>query len=100
MLEKEGFQFLERLNIMQDQDENEGVALCLGRFVSNVQWRDISDTLQHDAKRSLVNFFDGAIGITRHPDIDALAAVLDAFSGPREVTVIGRAEHSSLAIFD
>jgi 2-methylcitrate dehydratase PrpD len=78
--------------MMQDHDKNEGVALRLGRFVSNVQWRDISDTLRHNAKRSLVNFFGGAIGAARHPDIDALAAVLDAFSGPRQVTVVGRAE--------
>jgi 2-methylcitrate dehydratase PrpD len=81
--------------MMQDHninDINENVALRLGRFVSDIQWRDLSEPLQHDAKRSLVNFFGGALGVARDPDIDALAAVLDAFSGPREATIIGRAE--------
>lgn len=71
---------------------NEGVALRLGHFVRDVQWRDVSDTLKHDAKRSLINFFGCALGVARDPEINALAAVLDAFSGPREVTVIGRTE--------
>ena len=76
----------------QNQNANDGVSLRLGHFVSDVQWRDVPDALKHDAKRSLINFFGGALGVARHPEIDALAAVLDAFSGPREVTVIGRAE--------
>jgi 2-methylcitrate dehydratase PrpD len=78
--------------MLPDYDANAGVALCLGRFVSNAQWHNISDTLQHEAKRALVNFFGGALGAARHPDIMALAAVLDAFSGPRQATVIGRTE--------
>ena len=78
--------------MMQNPNEHENVALRLGRFVSDIQWRDLSESLQHDAKRSLVNFFGGAIGAGCDPDVDALAAVLGAFSGPREATVIGRAE--------
>ena len=77
---------------MQNQDIYEGVALRLAHFVSDLHWQDLSAGLQHDAKRSLVNFFGGALGVARDPEIDALAAVLNAFSGPREVTVIGRAE--------
>jgi 2-methylcitrate dehydratase PrpD len=78
--------------MLQDHHEHEAVALCLGRFVSTAQWRDMSDTLRHDAKRSLINFFGGAIGAAHHADIDTLAAVLDTFSGPREATVLGRAQ--------
>ncbi len=77
---------------MPGQDGNEGVALRLGRFVSGAQWHDISEALQHDAKRSLVNFFSGAIGVAHDPAVETLAQVLDDFSGPREATVIGRAE--------
>ena len=73
-----------------DDDAQAGVALCLGHFVSTMQWHDLSETVQHDAKRALVNFFGGARGAARHPDLTALAAVLEAFSGPREATVIGR----------
>ena len=81
---------------MQDQDRHNGVALRLGHFVSDLQWHDVSDALQHDAKRSLVNFFAGALGVGRNPEIDALAEVLDTFSGPREATVIGRAERMDI----
>jgi hypothetical protein len=77
---------------MSDYDEHAGVALCLGHFVSTMQWHDLSETLQYDAKRALVNFFGGTLGAARHPDITALAAVLETFSGPREATVIGRGE--------
>jgi 2-methylcitrate dehydratase PrpD len=76
--------------MMPDNDEHAGVALCLGHFVSTRQWHDLSETLQHDAKRALVNFFAGAIGAARHPDLTTLAAVLETFSGPREATVIGQ----------
>jgi 2-methylcitrate dehydratase PrpD len=55
-----------------------------------MQWHDLSATVQHDAKRALVNFFAGALGAAHHPDLTALAAVLETFSGPREATVIGR----------
>src|SRR5262249_53220657 len=76
--------------MMPDDNEHAGVALCLGHFVSAMQWHDLAATVQHDAKRALVNFFAGAIGAARHPDLTALAAVLETFSGPREATVIGR----------
>jgi 2-methylcitrate dehydratase PrpD len=75
---------------MPDDDAHAGVALCLGHFVSTMHWHDLSATVQHDAKRTLVNFFAGALGAARHPDLTALAAVLETFSGPREATVIGR----------
>ena len=77
---------------MPDDDEHAGVALCLGHFVSTMHWHDLSATVQHDAKRALVNFFASALGAARHPDLTALAAVLEIFSGPRQATVIGRAE--------
>lgn len=73
-----------------DDDAQDGVALGLGHFVSTMHWHDLSETVQHDAKRALVRFFGGALGTARHPDLTALAAVLEAFSGPREATVIGR----------
>jgi 2-methylcitrate dehydratase PrpD len=82
----------EREDIVEDQNVKQGVALRLAHFVNDIQWRDISEPLRHDAKRSLVNFFAGAIGVSHDPEIDALVAVLGDFCGPREATVIGRAE--------
>jgi 2-methylcitrate dehydratase PrpD len=75
---------------MPNDHEHAGVALCLGHFVSTMQGYDLSATVQHDAKRALVNFFACALGAAHHPDLTALAAVLETFSGPREATVIGR----------
>jgi hypothetical protein len=61
--------------MMLDSDEYAGVALCLGHFVSTMQWHDLSATVQHDAKRALVNFFAGALGAARHPDITTPATL-------------------------
>jgi 2-methylcitrate dehydratase PrpD len=55
-----------------------------------MHWHDLSETVQHDAKRALVNFFASALGAAHHPDLTALAVVLETFAGPREATVIGR----------
>src|SRR5262252_8145551 len=81
---------LERWSMMPDDDAQAGVAWCLGHVVSTMHWHDLAATVQHDAKRALVNFFASALGSARHPDLTALAAVLEIFSGPREATVIGR----------
>ena len=75
---------------MPDDEAQTGVAWCLGHFVSTVHWHDLSATVQHDATRTLVHVFAGALGAARHPDLTALATVLETFSGPREATVIGR----------
>jgi len=68
--------------MMPDDDAHAGVAFCLGHVVSTMHWHGLSATVHHDATRALVHFFGGAIGAARHPDLTALAAVLEIFSGP------------------
>ena len=64
----------------------------LARFVTASSWTDITPALRHEAKRSLLNFFGGALGVAHDPAVSAAVAVLQPFSGPDHVTLIGRTE--------
>ena len=64
----------------------------LGRFVAESRWADIPPALRHEAKRALLNFFGGALGVAEDPAVATAIQVLRPFSGPDTVTVIGRAE--------
>lgn len=64
----------------------------LARFVTDARWEDLSPALRHEAKRSLLNFFGGALGVAHDPAVTAAMRVLQPFSGPDHVTIIGRAE--------
>jgi 2-methylcitrate dehydratase PrpD len=64
----------------------------LGQFVADSTWNDIDAGLRHEAKRSLLNFFGGALGVVADPAVVAAIRVLQPFSGPDQVTVIGRPE--------
>jgi 2-methylcitrate dehydratase PrpD len=65
---------------------------ALGRFVAGSAWADIGAGLRHEAKRSLLNFFGGALGVAADPAVVTAVRVLAPFSGPDRVTVIGRPE--------
>lgn len=64
----------------------------LARFVIDSRWADITPALRHEAKRSLLNFFGGALGVAHDPAVSTAIAVMRPFSGPDHVTVIGRSE--------
>ena len=64
----------------------------LACFVTGSRWDDIPAALRHEAKRSLLNFFGGALGVAHDPAVSTAIAVMQPFSGPDHVTVIGRAE--------
>jgi len=70
--------------------------MILGRFVADSRWGTIPALLGHEAKRSLLNFFAGALGVARTPPIDMVMKVLLPFSGPAHATVIGRSERLDL----
>ena len=65
---------------------------ALGRFVAASRWEDIGAGLRHEAKRSLLNFFGGALGVSHDPAVATALSVMAPFSGPQRVTVIGRRE--------
>ncbi len=46
----------------------------------------------HEAKRSLLNFVGGAVGVAYSPVVETAVRVLEPFSGPRTHTLIGRHE--------
>ena len=64
----------------------------LGRFVAGSQWADIDAGLRHEAKRAFLNFFGCALGVADDPVVATAAAVMQEFSGPSSLTVIGRGE--------
>ena len=64
----------------------------LAQFVIDSRWADIAPALRHEAKRSLLNFFGGALGVAHDPAVSTAIAVMQPFSGPDHVTVIGRSE--------
>src|SRR4249920_3326398 len=69
-----------------------GTTQTLARFVAETRWQDIPDTVRHEAKRALLNFFAVAIAGCRTGPVDMALKSLAEFSGGRQATVIGRTE--------
>jgi 2-methylcitrate dehydratase PrpD len=65
---------------------------ALGRFIAGSRPGDLAPALRHQGKRSLLNFFGGALGVAQDPAVQAAIQVMAPFSGPDRATVIGRAE--------
>ncbi|SHJ20461.1 2-methylcitrate dehydratase PrpD [Roseomonas rosea] len=65
---------------------------ALGAFVATSRWDRIEPPLRHEATRSLLNFFGGALGVAQDPAVETAARVMAPFSGSQRVTVIGRRE--------
>lgn len=72
--------------------ETASVASTLARFARSTRAAGLPAPVLHEAKRSLLNFMGGAISVAGDPAIVATLGLLDAFSGPRTATVIGRRE--------
>ncbi len=64
----------------------------LGAFVAESHWDDIPAAVREEARRSLLNFIGCALGVARTPPIEMALRVLLPLSGPRSVTLLGRAE--------
>ena len=70
----------------------QGVTSALARFVASTRWEDIPETVRHEAKRALLNFFAVAIAGCRTAPIVLALKALSEFSGGRQATIVGRAE--------
>lgn len=68
----------------------------LGRFVAASRWEDLPPVLQHEGKRSLLNFIGCALGVARSPPIEMAMRVLEPLSGTHRVTVLGRPQRLDL----
>src|SRR5476649_831013 len=70
----------------------QGVTPALAGFVAETKWEDIPDTVRHEAKRALLNFFAVAIAGCRTAPIETALKSLSEFSGGRQATIVGRSE--------
>jgi len=69
-----------------------GVTSTLARFVADTQPEDIPPSVQHEAKRALLNFFAVALAGCRTEPVELALQTLAEFSGGRQATVVGRRE--------
>jgi 2-methylcitrate dehydratase PrpD len=73
------------------QNEISGVSRTLADLVAATSWADIA-AQQHEAKRSLLNFFATALGSAHDPAVAIALRTLMSFSGPATSAIIGRTE--------
>ena len=73
------------------QSEISGVSRTLAELVAATSWADVA-AQQHEAKRSILNFFATAIGSAHDPAVTIALRTLLPFSGAANATVIGRTE--------
>ncbi len=71
---------------------SESVAETLGHFVAESRLADIPPGVLHEAKRSLLNFMGGAIGVAQTAPVETAVKVLAPLSGPAQATLLGRCE--------
>jgi 2-methylcitrate dehydratase PrpD len=69
-----------------------GVTQNLARLVVAARWDDIPETIRHEAKRALLNFFAVALAGCRADPVEIALRSLTEFSHLRQATVIGRSE--------
>lgn len=62
----------------------------LGEFIAASRWADIKPSLQHDAKRAILNHLGCALGVAQDPAVTTALGVMREFSGPAVATVIGQ----------
>ncbi len=72
--------------------EGELVGQVLGRFISSLSQDEMAPSLRHDAKRALLNYVGGVLGVVENPVVDGAIRVMAAFSGPEKTTLVGRPE--------
>jgi 2-methylcitrate dehydratase PrpD len=69
-----------------------GVTESLAHLTVATRWDDISPPVQHQAKRSLMNFFAVALAGCRTGPVEIALQSLAEFSGGKQATVVGRSE--------
>jgi 2-methylcitrate dehydratase PrpD len=73
------------------QDEAQGAGKTFADFVAGTAWADVA-AQEHEAKRSVVNFFATALGSANDPAVTAALRTLLPFSGAATSSVVGRPE--------
>jgi 2-methylcitrate dehydratase PrpD len=73
------------------QDEAQGAGRTFADFVAGTAWADVA-AQEHEAKRSILNFFATALGSANDPAVSAALRTLQPFGGAATSAVIGRPE--------
>jgi 2-methylcitrate dehydratase PrpD len=73
------------------QDEAQGAGTTLANFVAGTAWAPVA-TQNHEAKRSILNFFATALGSANDPAVTGALRALLPFSGAATSAIIGRPE--------
>lgn len=68
------------------------VTRILARYLVASRYKDIPQTVRHEAARALLNWLGCAIGSCRHETVERALAAVQPFCGPPQATVLGRAE--------
>lgn len=72
------------------------ITRTLAQFVVGSRLSDLPAAVRHEGKRSFLNWFGCAVGGSRHETVDKAYAVRALYSGPRQVTLIGRGQSADL----
>jgi 2-methylcitrate dehydratase PrpD len=73
------------------QDEAQGAATKFADLVAGTVWEDVA-AQEHEAKRSILNFFATALGSAHDPAVVAPLKTLLPFSGAATSSIVGRSE--------
>ncbi len=70
----------------------QGVTRTLARYIVNARYEDLPANVRKEGTRTLMNWVGVAVGGSHHETVDIAVAALDAFSGPRQASLLGRKE--------
>lgn len=62
----------------------------LSEFIERTNWSDIPESVRHEAKRALVNYFAVCSAGAADPDLDKAVTVFARFNAANQASVIGR----------
>ncbi len=69
-----------------------GLSRNLAEFLATARVEDLPSAVQHEAQRSLLNFFATALGGCRDVAVDHALSVVSPFAGAGQASLIGRVE--------
>ncbi len=67
-------------------------AAAVAAYLASIRAGELPDVVAHEAKRSLLNFIGGAIGVAYAPVVETAVRVHETFAGQRTATLLGRHE--------
>jgi 2-methylcitrate dehydratase PrpD len=77
-------------------DSSPRVSALLCNFVATADWDEVSPTVRHELKRSLLNYFAVGFAGSTDPTIDILVDTLTPFAANAQASLIGRPERTDM----